>query len=315
MSSLYLDRKNLEVRVEGRHLRLRVPPGASTTIPLAGFDRMVVLGKVGLDSSLLGALAEAGIAVAFLSGRSHRRRAMLLGAGGQDASRRLLQYRASIDPETRTDISRGLLAGKLSTQAGGLAEILALRPDQRRVLLKKQRSIEAIAVKLPTAVPDELLGLEGAAARAWYEALAAVLPSDLNFSGRNRRPPRDPFNALLSLSYTLIHADAVALAWAVGLDPMIGFLHEPLHGRESLACDLIEPLRPRIDLALWRLVAERQILAEQFSDGENGCYLSKTGRGLFYPLWETLAPAWRRYLRRLCLGLVRHLSDTDMGAS
>ena len=311
MSTLYLDRQDMEVSLEGRHLRLRVPPGGSSTVPLAAFQRLIVLGKVGLDSSVLGAMAEAGIAVTLIGGRSLRRRALLLGAGGQDASRRLDQYRASTNPQARVSIARVLLQGKVMAQAQGVAEMLATRPDQRLSLCKRHASIQRVAQSLDTTEAAGLLGLEGAAARAWYVALAAVLPENLEFSGRNRRPPRDPFNSVLSLAYTLIHADAVAIAWSVGLDPMIGFLHEPLHGRESLACDLIEPLRPRIDLALWRVMAERQLQPEHFSTGPNGCYLTKTGRSHFYPLWETVAPPWRRYLRRLSHGLVRHLGEHE----
>lgn len=311
MSTLYLDRQDLQVSLQGRHLRLRVPPAASSTVPLTALQRMIVLGRVELDSSVLGALAEAGVAVVFVGGRSLRRRGLLLGAGGQDASRRLDQYRASINPQARASIARSLLLGKLTAQTQGVAEMLLTRPDQRMVLTKRQASIQRITQTLNSAESGGLLGLEGAAARAWYEALAAVLPDALDFSGRNRRPPRDPFNSVLSLAYTLIHSDAVAIAWSVGLDPMIGFLHEPLHGRESLACDLIEPLRPRIDLALWRVMAVRQLRLEHFSNGENGCYLTKTGRSHFYPLWESLAPPWRRYLRRMCQGLVRHLGETE----
>lgn len=314
MSTLYLDRPGLDIGLEGRHIRLRSTSGSATTIPLTGFDRMVVLGRMRLDSSLLGALAERGIAVILLSGRSHRRRGLLLGAGGQDASRRVQQYRSCTDPAASTVIIRDLLAAKLASQLRGMAAMLDARPDQRRVLVKKQRTLRSIGDSLRVAGSDGILGLEGAAARAWYEALAAVLPLDLEFRGRNRRPPRDPCNALLSLAYTLIHGDAVAMAWAAGLDPMIGFLHQPLHGRESLACDLIEPLRPRIDLAFWRMLAERKIRVEHFTIGENGCYLTRTGRAHFYPLWEALAPPWRRYLRRSCLGLVRHLAAPNPGA-
>lgn len=309
MSTLFLDRAGLEIRLEGGHLRVRIADECSSTIPLTGFDRMVVFGRMRLDSSLLGALAERGISVLLLTGRSHRRRGMLLGAGGQDARRRLLQYRACCDPAACTDLARELLAAKLAVQQRGLVTMLERRPDQRRVLLRKQRTLGSLAESLCSAAPDAFLGLEGSAARAWYEGLAAILPPDLEFHGRRRRPPPDPCNALLSLAYTLIHADAAAMAWAVGLDPMLGFLHQPLHGRESLACDLIEPLRPRIDMSIWRILAERSIRQEHFATSENGCYLTRTGRAHFYPLWEGLAPPWRRYLRRSCVALVQRLAQ------
>jgi len=88
-----------------------------------------------------------------------------------------------------------------------------------------------------------LRGLEGAGASAYFEGFADLLPDRLKFSGRNHRPPRDPVNAMLSLGYTLLHAEAVLALYGAGLDPFIGFHHGLDFGRESLACALVEPLR------------------------------------------------------------------------
>lgn len=307
MSTLYLDRNDLQVTAESRHLRLRAADGLSTTVPMRLLERVVVRGRVGLDSSLLGLLAEAGIAITFLGARSHKRRAILLGSGGQDASRRLLQYRALHDTESKLQIARQVLDRKLGATLTGIDTMLEQRPDCRYTLLKSRRTIAAMQSGLPAGDCDTMLGLEGAAAHAWFQALAAVLPQQWGFTGRNRRPPRDPFNSCLSLAYTLIHSDACQVAWSVGLDPMLGFLHEPLHGRESLACDLVEPLRPRIDLVFWRAFAERRFQPHHFSETAQGCYLTKPGRQRFYPLWESHAAPWRRYLRLACVKLVKML--------
>lgn len=81
----------------------------------------------------------------------------------------------------------------------------------------------------------------------YFEGLTALFPAELGFTGRNRKPPRDPVNAALSLSYVLLYADAAIAAHQAGLDPFVGFLHKPEFGRHSLACDLMEPARPLVD--------------------------------------------------------------------
>lgn len=176
---------------------------------------------------------------------------------------------------------------------------------------------------LPTlaAAPDRdtVLGLEGAGAAAHYAALTALFPPSLNFTGRNRRPPRDPVNACLSLGYTLLHFEAVRAAYGAGLDPLLGFFHEPAYGRESLACDLIEPLRPRLDAWVWTLFRERRLRAHDFVEDKGACLLAKAGRQTFYAAYEIWAPPCRRYLRResyrLANGLNQRVPEWALGES
>ncbi len=103
--------------------------------------------------------------------------------------------------------------------------------------------------------PDELLGIEGNAARLYFGAFAGMIKPDeerdaaefgFDFEGRNRRPPRDPVNALLSLGYSLLAKDLTVACYAVGFDPFIGYYHQPRFGRPALALDLMEPFRPLI---------------------------------------------------------------------
>ena len=155
-----------------------------------------------------------------------------------------------------------------------------------------------------------LNGIEGAAAAAYFAAFTQVFPPSLGFTGRNRRPPRDPVNAALSLAYTLLHFEAVQACWMNGLDPYVGFYHEPAHRRESLAADLIEPLRVHIDRWVWRLFADRDLRVEDFVHDNGACLLKKEGRALFYARYETLAPPLRRLLRRYGLVVARRLLDT-----
>lgn len=96
-----------------------------------------------------------------------------------------------------------------------------------------------------------------------------MLPPALGFTGRNRRPPRDPANACLSLGYTLLHAEAVTAAQAAGLDPLLGFYHRPAFGRESLASDLIEPLRAEVDAWVAALFRDRALREDHFTRPES----------------------------------------------
>ena len=156
---------------------------------------------------------------------------------------------------------RGWLPGsvRLPWRERLLAEGLRLRPGQRRLLLRGQAALSDALLSLRETgglSAAQMMGIEGAAAAAYFEAFGALLPPAAGFSGRNRRPPRDPANALLSLAYTLAHFEAVAAAQRAGLDPAVGFLHALFPGRESLACDLVEPLRPFCERLVWRLFAE-----------------------------------------------------------
>jgi CRISPR-associated protein Cas1 len=99
---------------------------------------------------------------------------------------------------------------------------------------------------------DTLTGLEGAGAAAYFRAYATLFAPSREFSRRRRRPPPDPVNVCLSLGYTLLHHEAVRELQVVGLDPLLGFLHVSERGRESLASDIVEPLRPHVDEWVWR---------------------------------------------------------------
>jgi CRISPR-associated protein Cas1 len=153
---------------------------------------------------------------------------------------------------------------------------------------------------LPCAIDlDGVRGHEGAAARLYWSALTGAFAPSLEFTGRNRRPPRDPVNAALSLAYTIATFEAGAQAQRRGLDPMIGFLHAPSFGRESLACDLIEPLRPRIDGWVEGLFRERRMRREHFSSDPDGArVMGKAGRQAFYEGLAAVLPIWGRWLRR-----------------
>jgi CRISPR-associated protein Cas1 len=302
MSSLYLDRKNLGIKLEGQALALYEDGARKGSVPLNLLERLVLRGNVQLESRVLGALSERNIGLLVLSGRHTEATAMLAGRPHNDSIRRMGQYRTSLSDDLRMPLGRWLVLVKVRAQQRLLKQALSARPDLRQPLTAAMRTLNGILEQLredrPIITLAALRGYEGAAAAAYFGGFTALFAPSLNFTGRNKRPPPDPVNACLSLGYTLLHFDAVRACHLVGLDSMLGFYHDLSFGRESLACDLMEPLRPVMDGWVWRLFRERELRLEHFSDDQGRCLMNKAGRQRFYAFYEANAASVRRLLRR-----------------
>jgi CRISPR-associated protein Cas1 len=298
MTTLYIDRKNIRLDCDAEALVMYDGTERVGTVPLGPLQRVILRGNVLLDSGLLGKLGNRGIGLIFLSGRKAEP-SLFLPRPHNDATRRIAQYRAATDPHTCLRISRHIVRGKLASDIRFLRERLETRLDARYAVTRAIKGLTAMRGQVEDKPGlAELRGLEGAAANYYFSALAALAPDSLKFHGRNRRPPRDPLNAVLSLGYTLLHAEAVLGAHALGLDPWIGFYHAPAFGRESLASDLVELLRAEVDA--WALFQfnRQNLRAEDFSMNPDGCFLGKAGRTRFYQAWEPLAENLRHGIER-----------------
>jgi CRISPR-associated protein Cas1 len=296
MSSLYIDRRGVELEADGEALVFRENGERIGTVPLAPLSRIFLRGDVRLQSSLLGKLGARGIGVIILSGRKAEP-TLLMARPHNDAARRIAQYRLSQDPAYCLDFSHNLVQRKLASQSAFLASRREQDLEHRYELTLALRKLDSIMVQMPGKDNiASLRGVEGAGAAAYFEGLAAIAPPRLNFHQRNRRPPRDPLNALLSLGYTLLHSEAVLILYGSGLDPFIGFYHQLDFGRESLACDMVEPLRVEIDQFALDLFRRETLRVEDFSTTESGCLLGKNGRAKFYEAWEKLAEKLRKQL-------------------
>lgn len=310
MATLVLDRSKLELSSDGAALAVYENGERRGSVPLKLLERVVLQGTIRLDTGVLGRLAEAGVPTILLGARSSRRVAIVIGPAHGDCAVRLAQLERARDPVWCVAWSRQLVLAKARAQSRLLRQALVERPDARKPLLDAIESIDgvvrALVCELDIGV-DRIRGFEGACAAAYFEGYCALFAEAFGFRGRNRRPPRDPVNAALSLAYTLLHFDAVRAAHAAGLDPMLGFYHRPTRGRESLACDLIEPLRPRIDAWVRGLFRERMLRVEHFKTDKGACLLGKAGRERFHAAWESYAGVPRRWLRRRCTALAAAL--------
>lgn len=209
--------------------------------------------------------------------------------GAEGAALWLDQLARCADPAWSIQVARELVVARIRHQRELLRQRQPAGFQTERQALQQAAREAALAPDLAT-----LNGLEGAAARAYFQALAHLVPAAYGFDGRNRRPPRDPFNALLSLGYTLLHAHVDTLIRAAGLYPWVGFYHQP-HGRHAaLASDLMEPFRHLVERAALRAVTRQGIKPGEFHlDPALGCRLSPPAlRHYLAMLWERLeAPA------------------------
>jgi len=307
MGSLYIDRKGLEIRVEGNSLVFYLNGQREGSAPIQPLERVIVIGKLCLETSVLHKLCINNVSVIFLSGRHLAFRGMLHGRLHRNGLLRIKQYEKSCGPFALM-FARELVEAKLSQQIALLSELRDLRSDLKYEISNAIKSIETIREEIVGLTNlDSIRGFEGSAANSYFKAFSLVFPPSLNFKNRIRRPPTDPVNSLLSLSYTLLHYELVREIEVIGLDPTIGFYHSFDYGRESLACDLVEPFRPDTDRFVFNLIREKIIRESDFTyhehNGQQGCYLKKASRKKFFEKYEEWArnnrPFWKERVQAL----------------
>lgn len=262
---------------------------------------VIVHGSPLVSCDVWRALAERNVPAVLLPARGRGSAAYLSTAFSNTIRLRRRQHRAAGRPDLRLAVARRLVELKIRAQRRLLVQLSdragATGPEQPAgsgcgigdVVAVFDRNLAAVAEVGNTAA---LMGLEGATAAAWWGWLAAALPKRWRFTGRNRRPPRDPVNALLSLGYTLLGAEMLRQVHADGLDPALGFLHGIVPGRESLVLDLLEPLRPSIDAFVLDLLDQKLSPRHFTFSRTDGCRLNKDGRSLYYSVWAARRGAW-----------------------
>jgi CRISP-associated protein Cas1 len=301
-SYLHLDNETVRIEVE-RETRLRVP--------LHHLGSIVSFGDVLISPALIARCAEAGVGMTLLD-RNGRFRARIEGPVSGNVLLRQAQYETSANPSRRLALARQMVLGKLRNSRTVLQRGIrdAKAVDDRSALGAVVRKLDA-ALRAVTRVEDldALRGVEGEAARSYFSVFRHLIRPDLraNFTldGRNRRPPRDRVNALLSFFYTIATHDCRTALETVGLDPQVGFLHALRPGRPALALDLVEEFRAILaDRNALTLINRGQIKAEDFRITEGGAVLleddarrtaslawqERKQETLRHPLLETVVP-------------------------
>lgn len=253
-------------------------------VPLHHLGGMVLSEDTLVSPALLGACAQRGMAISWLNWQGQFSCAMRPPTQG-NILLRLAQYQAYCDPPLKLNIAKELIIGKLANSRHTLTRRAreAKLPEHADLLRKLKARLDAVRQNLDRcSTEDELRGIEGSCAQLYFEGFDAMVDgSDFIFERRSRRPPQNPYNALLSFLYTLLVHDCTSACEGVGLDPQLGFLHEPRPGRPSCALDLAEELRsPLVDRLVFAMINRRQISAQDDFETRPGgaIYLNDTGR-------------------------------------
>jgi CRISPR-associated protein Cas1 len=283
---LYVQRQGACVGKSGESLVVSHQGTELARSGLKDVSQLVLCGNVSVSAQTVHLLCESGIPTVHLSS-GHWFYGITHGIGLRNSFDRAAQYRASAEPGKRLTFARAIVWAKGSNQRTMLRRNADPRPE--RALAEMDRVLDAVA---GAAGEDTLLGLEGALAASYFGAFSRLLRSgemetDWDFASRNRRPPKDPVNALLSFGYALLTKECTVALLAEGLDPWWGLYHRPRHGRPGLALDLMEEFRPLIvDSAVVTAVNTGMVRSRDFTRSAAGCAMDAPARKAFIRAYE-----------------------------
>ncbi|MEP9412486.1 MAG: CRISPR-associated endonuclease Cas1 [Candidatus Brocadia sp.] len=313
MGALYIDRKGYHIKLDGESIAFYLDGKREGIVPIRPLDRVVIVGNNTVETSVLNKLADNGCNVIFLSGRGLQYKGILTGRIHNNGMLRVKQYKKSLDNDFSLTVSKEIIIEKIGQQSRFLGEAIKIKGSEnvKGAFCNAFGILENIAQSITSGCEslESLRGYEGAASNAYFSAFTGLFPESLGFAIRTRRPPKDPVNAMLSLCYTLIHYEAVREIQVAGLDPTIGFYHCFDYGRESLACDLIEPFRPVADWFVWEMFKDGKYTPENFVRENDGVYLKKDARKEFYPVYEAWVEPVRKDIARKIRDILARIMD------
>lgn len=293
LNTLFVLSEDTFLRLDGENIVVQNEEKISARFPLHTLEGILYFGYRGASPALMGACSEQNISLSFLTPYGK----YLCSVSGKSRGNVLLrkkQFQSSEDLKESHQLAKRFLLGKLFNARWSLDRTIrdhSLRVDSARIQDVCNQLVESIkAIESSTSL-EELRGFEGDAANKYFGVFDELLLQNKDhfyFRGRNRRPPLDNVNAMLSFVYTFLANDCVAALESVGLDAYVGFLHRDRPGRASLALDLMEELRPILaDRFVISCVNDRLIRPEHFETRENGAVLmTDQGRKSFLQAFQ-----------------------------
>lgn len=293
LNTLYITSEDYYLACSNENVVVHQGETIIARFPLINLEGIVTFSYAGASPALMGECAKRNIQFTFLT-PTGRFLARVNGMSQGNVLLRREQYRIADSDVHSCLIARNMITGKVFNSRWVLERALrdhALRINQTAV----KSASDYLHLMLPqiqqTSDPDSLRGLEGEAAARYFNVFDELILSqkaDFYFDGRNRRPPQDNVNAMLSFAYSLLANDCAAALESVGLDAYVGFLHRDRPGRKSLALDLEEELRaPFADRLVLTLINNRIIQDKHFDRQESGAvFLNDTGRKLLLKYWQ-----------------------------
>ena len=276
LNTLFITTQGAYLRKEGEAVVVSVEREIKLRVPIHTLAGIVCFGNVSCSPFLMHHCAENNVLISFLRERG-RFLARVQGPVSGNVLLRREQYRRADDPAAALEIGRSVLLAKAANSRAVLQRAVRDHSGKEGIgsVEAAVRRLEHLVARVKGAQDLEVLrGFEGDAARVYFDVFDRLITAqqdDFSFGGRNRRPPTDNTNALLSFIYTLLAHDCASALEAVGLDPQVGFLHRDRPGRPSLALDLMEEFRSFFaDRLVLTLVNLRQVQGKGFRKTESG---------------------------------------------
>lgn len=315
LNTLYVTKQDCYLRKEGETVSVELEKQTLLRLPIHTLSGIVTFGNVMVSPYLLNLCADRGVCVSMLS-EYGKFLARVEGPVSGNVLLRLAQMRAYEDKDKKGDLARSFVIGKLYNSRAVLMRRMRDHGETPAIKEAVDGHLDVLR-RVRESPPDavRIRGLEGEAGAMYFGCFNDLLVAqreEFAMTSRNRRPPRDPMNALLSYMYTLLAHECRGALEGVGLDPQIGFLHEIRPGRPALALDLMEEFRSLLaDRMALSLVNLRQVGGKDFKETESGAVLMSDDAR------RTVLAAWQKkkqeeiehpYLReRIPLGLVMHV--------
>ena len=293
LNTLYIVSPEAYCRLDGENIVLERGDAGSVRLPLHNLESVAIFSYKGICPALLGKCAADGIDMVFFS-QEGKFLARVDGGQNGNVLLRREQYRIADDDKKRLSYAKRFVLGKvfncrwvlerICRDHDGIAEI----EEIKNVSASLRDSIKDIN---SSSSIQELMGMEGDCAKRYFSIFGSMILNSKEtffFEGRNRRPPTDPVNALLSFAYSLLSKECAAALSGAGLDPYVGFLHSDRPGRLSLALDLCEELRgPVADRFVLRGINLRIFSRDMFTFQDSGAvFLNDEGRKVFLQEWQ-----------------------------
>ena len=293
LNTLFVTSEDIYLSLDGENVVANREGQAVARYPLHTLSGILSFSYAGASPALMGACVQRNVSLAFCTPRG-RFLARICGENSGNVLLRRMQYRIADDPAQSCLIARSMIFGKLHNARWSIERTRrdhGLRLDGDTLSQASQTIKTLLPDVLSESSLDSLRGLEGAAATAYFRVLDDMILSnkaDFFFHGRTRRPPLDPFNAMLSFAYGLLANDCASALESVGLDSYVGFLHRDRPGRTSLALDLMEELRPCLaDRFVLTIINQRSMKPADFQHREGGSVLlTDDARRSFLKAWQ-----------------------------
>lgn len=291
LNTLYITTPESYIYKDGQSIVISVDQKEKFRIPSINVESIVTFGYMGASPGVMKLCAESGISLTFLS-PSGRFLSRVQGQVRGNVLLRKAQYALSDEESVSAELAKTFIAGKIQNYRSVLKRFERDYGDDEEIETAVSEMDYAKRNILQCMEKGAIRGLEGNAAALYFSVFPKLIinqKEDFPFRGRNRRPPKDAVNAMLSFAYTLLTNDITAALETVGLDPYVGFFHTLRPGRTSLSLDIVEELRAYMgDRFVLSLINRKQISKNDFLyQGDGSCILTEAGRKTFLTAWQT----------------------------